>query len=163
MAVRTEVEALLKAQAIRELQFPESIMNLVPVKKSNNKCRLCTDITSLKKAWPKDFYLLPCPGILVDGSAGHEVFDFMDTSRGYHQIRMLPEDEKKIAFFIEYGLFCWTVMPFGLKNAGATYQRMVNAIFANHIGRNMEIYVDDMLVKSKEMGHHLENLKETFE
>ncbi|GAA0175979.1 hypothetical protein LIER_29055 [Lithospermum erythrorhizon] len=124
---------------------------------------MCTDFTNLNKACPKDFYLLPCLGRLVDHNAGHEVFDFMDASRGYHQIRMLPEDEEKIAFFTDYGLFCWNVMPFGLKNAGATYQRMVNGIFTNQIGRNMEIYVDDMLVKRKERGHHLENLKETFE
>ncbi|GAA0153526.1 hypothetical protein LIER_11742 [Lithospermum erythrorhizon] len=87
----------------------------------------------------------------------------MDPSRGYHQIRMLPDDEEKTTFFTEYGMFCWKVVPFGLKNAGTTYQTMVNAIFANQIGKNMEIYVDDMLVKSKERGQHLENLKETFE
>ncbi|GAA0164511.1 hypothetical protein LIER_39805 [Lithospermum erythrorhizon] len=163
MAIRTEVEALLKARAIRELQFPEWIANVVLVKKSNNKWWMCIHFTSLNKACPKDFYPLPCLRILVDGSAGHEVFEFMDASRGCHQIRMLPEDEKKIAFFTEYDLFCWKVMPFGLKNVGATYQRVVNTIFKDQIGRNMKIYVDDMLVKRKERGHHLENLKETFE
>ncbi|GAA0173147.1 hypothetical protein LIER_41469 [Lithospermum erythrorhizon] len=124
---------------------------------------MSTYFTSLNKACPKDFYPLPCLGRLVDGSAGHEVFEFMDASRGYHQVRILLEDKEKTAFFTEYGLFCWKVMPFGLKNAGTTYQRMVNIIFANQIGRNMKIYVDDMLVKSKEKGHHLENLRETFE
>ncbi|GAA0186917.1 hypothetical protein LIER_34205 [Lithospermum erythrorhizon] len=106
MAIRTEVEALLKDQPIRELQFPEWIANVVLVKKPNNKWRMCTDFTSLNNACPKDFYLLPCLGRLVDGSTGRDVFDFIDTSRGYHQIRMLPEDEEKMAFFIEYGLFC---------------------------------------------------------
>ncbi|GAA0158212.1 hypothetical protein LIER_15299 [Lithospermum erythrorhizon] len=86
---------------------------------------MCTDFTSLNKACPKDFYPLPCLGRLVDGSVGHEVFDFMDASRGYHQIRMLPEDEEKTAFFTKYDLFCWKVMPFGLMNARATYQRML--------------------------------------
>ncbi|GAA0144135.1 hypothetical protein LIER_04657 [Lithospermum erythrorhizon] len=57
---------------------------------------------------------------------------------------MLPEDEEKTAFITEYDLYCWKVMPFGLKNAGVTYQRMVNSIFASQIGRNMEIYVDDI-------------------
>ncbi|GAA0144748.1 hypothetical protein LIER_05111 [Lithospermum erythrorhizon] len=70
----------------------------------------------------------------------------MDVSRRYHQIHMSLEDEEKIAFFTEYGLFCW--------------KKMVNAIFANQIGTNMEIYVDDMLVKSKEMGNHLQNLRD---
>ncbi|GAA0150114.1 hypothetical protein LIER_09125 [Lithospermum erythrorhizon] len=88
---------------------------------------MCIDFTSLNKACPKDFYTLPCLARLVDGSVGHEVFDFMDASRGYYQIKMYPEDEKKTAFITEYGLYCWKVMPFGLKNAGATYQRMVNS------------------------------------
>ncbi|GAA0155519.1 hypothetical protein LIER_13229 [Lithospermum erythrorhizon] len=124
---------------------------------------MCTDFTSLNKACPKDFYPLPCLGRLVDGSTGHEVFDFMDGPRGYHQIRMLPEDEEKTAFITEYGLYRWKVMQFGLKNAGAMYQRMVNSIFATQIGRNMEIYVDDMLVKRKNRADHLKNLRETFD
>ncbi|GAA0185102.1 hypothetical protein LIER_32390 [Lithospermum erythrorhizon] len=82
---------------------------------------MCTDFTSLNKACPKDFYPLPCLGRLVDRSTGHEVFDFMDASREYHQIRMLPEDEEKTVFITEYCLYCWKVMPFGLKNAEATY------------------------------------------
>ncbi|GAA0184057.1 hypothetical protein LIER_42505 [Lithospermum erythrorhizon] len=86
----------------------------------------------------------------------------MDTSRGYHQIKMLPEDEEKTAFITEYGLYCWKVMPFGLKYSGATYQQMVNSIFASQIERNMEIYVDDMLLKSKTKADHLQNLMETF-
>ncbi|GAA0146110.1 hypothetical protein LIER_06139 [Lithospermum erythrorhizon] len=86
----------------------------------------------------------------------------MDASRGYHQIWMLPEDEEKTAFITEYGMYCWRVMSFGLKNAGATYQRMVKTIFEPQIGRNIEIYVDDMLVKRKVRGKHLENLGKTF-
>ncbi|GAA0146977.1 hypothetical protein LIER_06791 [Lithospermum erythrorhizon] len=80
-----------------------------------------TYFTSLNKACAKDFYPLPCLGCLVDGSAGHDVFDFMDAFRGYHQIRMTPEDEEKTALNTEYELYCWKVMPFGLKNVGATY------------------------------------------
>ncbi|GAA0173042.1 hypothetical protein LIER_26742 [Lithospermum erythrorhizon] len=76
---------------------------------------------------------------------------------------MYPEDEEKTAFITEYGLYCWKVMPFGLKNVGATYQRMVNSIFSTQIGKNKEIYVDNMLVKSKVKVDHLENLRETFE
>ncbi|GAA0144058.1 hypothetical protein LIER_35864 [Lithospermum erythrorhizon] len=123
---------------------------------------MCIDFTNLNKACPKDFYPLPCLGRLVDGSAGHEVFDFMDASRGYHQIRVLPEEEEKTTFIIEYGLYCWIVMTFGLKNTGATYQQMVYTIFQTQIGRNMEIYVDDILVTSKMRSEHLENLRETF-
>ncbi|GAA0157828.1 hypothetical protein LIER_15009 [Lithospermum erythrorhizon] len=116
---------------------------------------MCTDFTNLNKACPKYFYPLPCLGRLVDGSTGHEVFDFMDASWGYHQIRMAPEDEEKTSFITEYGLYYWRVMPFGLKNTGATYQRIVNDIFAKQIGRNMEIYVDDMLIKRDQLQLYL--------
>ncbi|GAA0182961.1 hypothetical protein LIER_30465 [Lithospermum erythrorhizon] len=124
---------------------------------------MCSNFTSLNKAFPKGFYPLPCLARLVDGTAGHEVFDFMDGLRGYHHIKMYPEDEEKTTLTNEYGLYCWKVMTFGLKNAGTTYQRMVNSIFATQIGKNMEIYVDDMLVKSKVRRDHLKNLKETLD
>ncbi|GAA0180540.1 hypothetical protein LIER_30123 [Lithospermum erythrorhizon] len=83
-----------------------------------------TDFTNLNKACPNDYYPLPCLGRLVDGSAGHEIFDFLDASRCYHQIRLDVEDQEKTAFIKEYGLYCWRVMLFGLKNSGATYQSM---------------------------------------
>ncbi|GAA0158559.1 hypothetical protein LIER_38682 [Lithospermum erythrorhizon] len=106
MTIREEIANLLRA--IRELQFPSWIANVVLVRESNNKWRMCTDFTNLNKACPKDFYPLPCLGRLVDSSAGHEIFDFMDASRGYHQICMLHKDEEKKAFITEYGLYCWS-------------------------------------------------------
>ncbi|GAA0142241.1 hypothetical protein LIER_03187 [Lithospermum erythrorhizon] len=105
-AVRNEVDLLLKAGVISELQFLEWIANVVLVKKPNGTWRMCRDFTSLHKACPKDFCPLPCLARLVDGSAGHEVFDFMDALRGYYHIKMYPEDEENIAFTIEYGLYC---------------------------------------------------------
>ncbi|GAA0175283.1 hypothetical protein LIER_41887 [Lithospermum erythrorhizon] len=111
---------------------------------------------NLNKTYPKDYYQLPCLGRLVDGNAGHEVFDFLDASRGYHQILLEKEDQEKMTFITEYGLYYWKVMSFGLKNAEATYQRMVNTIFS-------EIYVDDMLVKSKRSCERLANLEETLQ
>ena len=75
---------------------------------------------------------------------------------------MAEEDQEKTAFIISQGLYCYKVMPFGLKNAGATYQRLVNKMFNKQIERNMEVYVDDMFVKSKEEPTHLDNLTETF-
>ena len=154
-AIRKEVEKLKRAGAIRELQFPEWIANVVLVKKSNGEWRMCTDFTNLNKACPKDWYPLPCLNRLVDGSVGYQIFDFLDAFRGYHQVMMSEEDQAKTTFITEYGLYCWKVMPFGLKNAGATYQRMVNAMFINQIGRNMEIYVDDMLIKSERRCDHV--------
>ena len=75
---------------------------------------------------------------------------------------MAPEDEDKTSFITDRGTYCYKVMPFGLKNAGATYQRMVNKVFAHQIGRNMEAYVNDMMVKSMNMAEHIKDLHETF-
>ena len=84
----------------------------------------------------------------------------MDAFSGYNQIKMAKEDQEKTVFITSQGLYCYKVMPFRLKNAGATYQRLVNKMFSTQISRNMEVYVDDMLVKSKEEPTHLGNLKE---
>ena len=86
----------------------------------------------------------------------------MDAFSGYNQIKMVKEDQEKTAFITSQRLYCYKVMPFGLKNAGATYQRLVNKMFRKQIGRNMEVYVDEMLVKSKEELTHLDDLKESF-
>ena len=84
----------------------------------------------------------------------------MDTFSGYNLILMDEDDQKKTSFVTSQGLYCYKVMPFGLKNAGATYQRLVNRIFSHQIGRNVEVYVDYMLVKSKDEANHLDDLKE---
>jgi hypothetical protein len=87
----------------------------------------------------------------------------MDAFSGYNQIVMDESDKVKTSFITSRGLFCYKVMPFGLKNAGATYQRLMNRMFHDQIGRNVEVYVDDMLVKSKEEDGHLDDLRKTFE
>ena len=87
----------------------------------------------------------------------------MDAFFGYNQIRMDEADQEKTSFVTSQGLFCYKVMPFGLKNVGATYQRLVNQMFRPQIGQNVEVYVDDMLVKSQDEGRHLEDLQETFD
>ena len=86
----------------------------------------------------------------------------MDAFSGYNQIKMDEADQEKTSFVTSQGLFCYEVMPFGLKNARATYQRLVNHMFRPQIGRNVEVYVDDMLVKSLDEGKHLDDLQETF-
>ena len=123
---------------------------------------MCVDFTDLNKACPMDSFPLPRIDQLVDSTARHKLLTFMDTFSGYKQIRMAEEDQEKTAFITSQGLYCYKVMPFGLKNAGATYQRLVNKMFGQQIGRNMEVYVDDMLVKSKKELTHLDDLKETF-
>ena len=133
------------------------------VKKANGKWRMCVDFTDLNKACPKDSYPLPRIDQLVDSMAGHQLLSFMDTFSGYNQIKMGETDQEKTSFVTSQGLFCYKVMPFGLKNAGATYQRLVNHMFRPQIGRNVEVYVDNMLVKSIDEGSHLDDLQETFE
>ena len=132
------------------------------VKKSNGKWRMCVDFTNVNKACPKDSY--PCPRIdtLVDLTARHQLLSFMDAFSGYNQIRMKEADQEKTSFVTSQGLFCYKVMSFGLKNAGATYQRLMNKMFAYQIGRNVQVYVDDTLVKSLREDDHLSDLQETF-
>ena len=86
----------------------------------------------------------------------------MDAFSGYNQILMAEEDQEKTAFVTSQGLYCYRVMSFGLKNAGATYQRLVNQMFKKQIGRNVEVYVDDMLIKSRKEEDHLDDLRETL-
>ena len=83
----------------------------------------------------------------------------MDAFAGYNQIRMDEADQEKTSFITSQGLFCYKVMPFGLKNAGATYQKLVNQMFHPQIGRNVEVYIDDMLVKSLDEDKHLDDLQ----
>ena len=153
---------MLAAGFIREVHYLEWLANVVLVKKVNGKWRMCVDFTDLNKACPKDSFPLPRIDQLVDSTAGHKLLTFMDAFSGYNQIRMVEEDQEKTSFITSQGLYCYKVMPFGLKNAGATYQRLVNKMFSKQIGRNMEVYVDDMLVKSKEELVHFDDLKETF-
>uniref|UniRef100_A0A2N9FY66 Uncharacterized protein n=1 Tax=Fagus sylvatica TaxID=28930 RepID=A0A2N9FY66_FAGSY len=162
-AISDEVEKLLTAGFIREVFYPDWLANVVMVKKANGKWRMCVDFTDLNRACPKDSFPLPRIDQLVDSTAGHRLLTFMDAFSGYNQIMMDESDQEKTSFITSKGLFCYKVMPFGLKNAGATYQRLMNKMFHHQIGRNMEVYVDDMLVKTKDEIKHLEDLKETFE
>ncbi|KAL0401993.1 UNVERIFIED_CONTAM: hypothetical protein Slati_4229200 [Sesamum latifolium] len=123
---------------------------------------MCIDFRDLNKACPKDFYPLPRIDQLVDSTSGCELLSMMDASQGYHQIMLAPEDRKRVSFITSSVTFCYVAMPFRLKNAGATYQRLVDKIFRSQIGRNVEVYVDDMLVKSKKAEDHIADLEETF-
>ncbi|KAL2237388.1 UNVERIFIED_CONTAM: Retrovirus-related Pol polyprotein from transposon [Sesamum indicum] len=161
--IEEEVGKLLQAGFVREIQYTTWLLNVVIVPKAAGKWRMCTDYTDLNKACPKDPYPLPRIDLLVDSMAGCALFSMMDAYQGYHQIFMAKEDAEKTAFVTEKGVYCYNVMPFGLKNAGATYQRLVSRMFKDHIGSTMEVYVDDMLVKSKQEGDHLANLRTAFD
>ncbi|PKA59835.1 RNA-directed DNA polymerase like [Apostasia shenzhenica] len=133
------------------------------VKKANEKWRMCVDFRTLNQACPKDTYPLLHIDTMVDRTFGYEVMSFMDAFSEYHQIQMAKEDEEKTAFTIDFGTYCYNVMPFGLKNVDATYQRMIDAVFKDQRRRNLETYVDDILVKSKTLEGHLGDLRETLD
>ena len=99
------------------------------VKKANGKWRMCVNFTNLNRACPKDSYHLPHIDQLVDSTVGHQLLSFMDAFSRYNQIKMDKADQEKTSFITSQGLFCYKVMPFNLKNTGATYQRLVNHMF----------------------------------
>ena len=133
------------------------------VKEASEKWRICVDFTDINKACPKDSYPLPRVDVLVDSTARHQLLSFIDALSSYNQIRMHEDNQEKTSFVTSQGLFCYKVMPFDLKNAGTTYQRLMNKMFAPQIETNVQVYVDNMLVKSRREEDHLEDLRETFD
>ena len=152
----------MEADFIREVYYPDWLANVVMVKKANGKWRMCVDFMDLNRACPKDNYPLPQIDTLVDSTTRHKLLSFMDAFSGYNQIKMSEDDQERTSFVTSQGLFCYKVMPFRLKNVGATYQRLMNKMFTHQIRRNVQVYVDDMLVKSLRENDHLNDLQETF-
>ena len=129
--IKAEITRLIEAKFIWQCRYAEWISNIVPVYKKNGKLRVCVDFRNLNQATPMDGYPMPTADVLIDAAAGHKIISFMDGNAGYNQILMAEEDIPKTAFRCpgHLGLFEWVVMTFGLKNAGATYQRAMNYIF----------------------------------
>ena len=147
-ASKQAVRDLLKENFISEAQYITWISNVVLVKISNGKWCMCTDYTDLNRAFSKDAYPLPNIDKLVDNFAGFKLFSFMYTYSRYNQIPMQKIGKKYTVFMTESGNSYYNEIPFGLKNAGATYQRMMNNIFQGEIRDLLEVYMDDMIVKS---------------
>jgi len=146
-----------------KVQYPDLVADTVVVKKKNGKDRVWIDFTYLNKACPNDSFPLPHIDCLVESTAGNELLTFIDAFSSYNQIMMNPEDQEKTSFITDRGICCYKVMPFGFKNTGATYQRLVNKMFHEHLGKTMEVYIDDMLVKSLKKEDHVKHLEECFE
>lgn len=163
LKIEEEVVKQLEAGFIKTVHYPEWIANVVPVMKKNGKVRMCVDFCDLNKASPKDDYPLPHIDILVDNTANHALLSFMDGYAGYNQVKMAEKDMEKTTFITPWGIFCYTVIPFGLKNAGATYQRAATTLLHDMMHKEVEVYVDDMIVKAKEREDHDAVLRKFFE
>jgi hypothetical protein len=164
--VKEVVEQLLDARFIQPCQYAEWVSNIVPVEKKNTaKIQVCIDFHNLNKATPKDEYPMPIADMLINNAFGHQIISFLDDNTGYNQIFMAEEDMSKTPFYCLgfIGSFEWVVMTFGLKNASATYQRAMNLIFHDLLGIVLEIYIDDVVVKSDSRNNHVADLRLALE
>jgi hypothetical protein len=156
-----EIDQLLKTNFIRPCRYAKWFSNIVSVEKEgSSKIRVCIDFRNLNRATPKDEYPMPIADMLINDASGHKVLSFLDGNIGYNQIFMPEEDIYKTTFRCSgfFGLFEWVVMTFGLKNTGATYQWDMNLIFHELLGIIVEVYIDDIVVKSASLDSHLADL-----
>ena len=137
------------------VNYPKCLANGVLVPKKDWKVRMCLDFKDLNKANPKDDFPLPHIDILFDNIAGHALLSFMDIFLGYNQIKIASENMEKTFFIIPWGTYCYKVMPFGLKNASATYRWATTTLLHDLIHKEVDVYVDDMIVKSKDREGHI--------
>ena len=154
---------LNQARAIKEMFYLEWLANTVVVKKKSGKWPVCMDSTDLNKACPKDPFPMPQINQLVDATVGHPWMSFLDAFQGYHQIPLALSDQEKTTFVTLTGNYYHKVMPFDLKNAGATYKRMMTKMFESQLGKNIKIYIDNIVVKSKLESEHINDLGNIFE
>lgn len=161
--IRKEVQRLLAARFIKPIQHPRWLSNIVSMKKKNGQIWCCVDFRNLNRVCPKDEFLLPNMDLLIDSASVNAIFSFMDKFSGYNQIWMALRDAKKTSFKTPIRNFYYTMMPFGLKNASATYQHTMTAIFHHMMHRDIEDYVEDTMVKSRKRENHVKVLRKVFE
>jgi hypothetical protein len=161
--IREEVRKLLQAGFIEEVYHPVWLANPVIIPKANGKLRMCIDYTNLNKACPKDPYPLPRIDQIVDSTSGCDLLSFIDAYSGFHQIKMAKDDRKHTAFVTADGLYCYVVMPYGLLNALPTFARAMNITLGDFVRDIVEVYVDDIIVKTREMNSLLGNLAQVFD
>ena len=161
--MKEEIQKQLSVGFISMVEYQEWLANVVHVPKMDGKVRVCVDIRDLNKASPKDDFPLPHIDLLVDSIAGHSMLSFMNGFLRYNKILMALEDMGKTVFITEWGTYYYRLMPFGLKNEKTIYHNDVTTLFYVMMHRNVEVYVDDMIVKSQGRVDHLEALKRFFE
>ena len=161
--MKEEIQKKLSVGFISVVQYPEWLANVVPIPKKDNKVRVCVDFRNLNKASPKDDFPLSHIDMLVDSTTGHAMLSLMDGFSGYNQIMMALEGSEKTSFITEWGTYCYRVMSFGLKNVGATYQRAATTLFHDMMHKEVEVYVDDMIMKSRDRADHWAALERFFQ
>jgi hypothetical protein len=163
-AIASELHRLENVRFIREIKSSTWVSNLVIVPKKNTDVqRVCVDYTSLNKHCPKDPFPLPRIDQIIDSTAECARLSFLDAYSGYNQIKLKKEDEEKTAFITPYCVFCYQVMPFSLKNAGATYQRMMQNCLESQIGCNIQVYIDNVVITTRKEESLISDLANTFD
>jgi hypothetical protein len=148
--IKKEIATLLDACFIKEVYHPDWLANPILVPKKNKEWRMCDNYTNHNKACKKDPFGLPGIDQVMDSMAGSSLLSFLDYCSGFHQIPHKEEDQIKTSFITPFVAFCYITLPFGLKSAGATYQRGIQRCLHSQHRRNVEAYVDDVVVKTQE-------------
>ena len=148
LSIKEEIQKQLSVGFLLVAEYLEWLANVVLVPKKDGKVRVYVDFRDLNKASHKDDFSLPHINMLVDSTARYSMLSFMDGFSEYNQILMAPEDMEKTSFITKWGTYCYQIIPFRLKNARATYQRAATTLFHDMMHRDVEVYVDDMIVKS---------------
>ena len=154
---------MLEPGFIREVFHPEWLANPIVVPKANGKLHMCVDYTDLNKAYRKDPFPLPRIDQVIKSTMGCDILYFLDACSGYHQISIAREDEAKTSFTTPVGTYCYVRMPFGLKNTGPTFQRTMHITLQDLQSRNVEAYVDDIMVKTQQQETFLRDLSKAFD
>jgi hypothetical protein len=152
-AIKLEVEKLLKADFIYPMALTEWVSNLVLIDKKQGTIRVCVGYRDINKACPEDNFPTPFVNQIIDDCAGSEIFSLMDGFYGYNQINIIPEDQHKMTFICPWGTFTYRKLPFGLKNAGATFQRAMSYAF-HDIKHIVQPYLDDLPAHSMRRVDH---------
>jgi hypothetical protein len=161
-SINIEVDKLLKADFIYPIHLTQWVSNPVSVNKKQGTIRVCTDFHDLNKACPQDNFPTPFIDQIIDECAGCESFSFMDGFSGYNQIQIKHEDQHKMTFICLWGTFAYRKMPFGLKNARATFQRAMSFAF-HDLKHIVEAYLDDLASCSHKRTDHPTHLRLIFE